>query len=133
RITPGAFAKKTMLANSGAEAVENAVKIARHFTERDAVVVFDHAFHGRTLLALSMTSKVRPYKLGFGPFVPGVYRLPFPDAYRGHYAGPEAAARAFEEFFKTQVAAERVACIVLELVLGEGGFVVAPPEYVEIL
>ena len=88
RITPGAFPKKTMLANSGAEALENAVKIARHATGRDAVVVFDHAFHGRTLMTLSMTSKVFPYKLGFGPFAPEVYRLPFPYEYRGHYAGP---------------------------------------------
>ncbi|MGH9366545.1 MAG: aminotransferase class III-fold pyridoxal phosphate-dependent enzyme, partial [Thermoanaerobaculia bacterium] len=78
RITPGSFAKKTMLANSGAEAVENAVKIARSATGREAIVVFDHAFHGRTLLTMSMTSKVRPYKFGFGPFAPEVYRLPYP-------------------------------------------------------
>jgi 4-aminobutyrate aminotransferase/(S)-3-amino-2-methylpropionate transaminase len=133
RITPGDFTKKTMLANSGAEALENAVKIARHATGREAVVVFEHAFHGRTLLTLSMTSKVRPYKFGFGPFAPEVYRLPFPYAYRGHYAGPEAACRALNDFFRTQVAAEKVACIVLELVLGEGGFVVAPQEYVRML
>ncbi len=132
-ITPGAFPKKTMLANSGAEALENAVKIARHATRREAVVVFEHAFHGRTLLTLSMTSKVRPYKLGFGPFAPEVYRLPFPYEYRGHYAGPAAAAADLEEFFRTQVAAEEVACVVLELVLGEGGFVVAPREYVDAL
>ncbi len=133
RITPGRFAKKTMLANSGAEALENAVKIARHSTGREAVVVFEHAFHGRTLLTMSMTSKVRPYKLGFGPFAPEVYRLPYPYAYRGHYAGPAAAAVELDEFFKTQVAAEKVACVVVELVLGEGGFVVAPPEWVELL
>ena len=132
-ITPGAFPKKTMLANSGAEALENAVKIARHATRREAVVVFEHAFHGRTLLTLSMTSKVRPYKLGFGPFAAEVYRLPFPYEYRGHYAGPGAAAAGLEEFFRTQVAAEEVACVVLELVLGEGGFVVAPREYVDTL
>ena len=88
RITPGGFAKKTMLANSGAEALENAVKIARYATGREAVVVFEHAFHGRTLLTMSMTSKVRPYKFGFGPFAPEVYRLPYPYAYRGHYTGP---------------------------------------------
>jgi 4-aminobutyrate aminotransferase/(S)-3-amino-2-methylpropionate transaminase len=133
RLTPGGFAKKTMLANSGAEALENAVKIARHATGREAIVVFEHAFHGRTLMTLSMTSKVRPYKLGFGPFAPEVYRLPFPYAYRGHYAGPAGTAAALEEFFRTQVAAEKVACVVLELVLGEGGFIVAPPEYVDIL
>ena len=122
-----------MLANSGAEALENAVKIARHATGREAVVVFEHAFHGRTLLTMSMTSKVRPYKFGFGPFAAEVYRMPFPYVYRGHYAGPAAAAIELEEFFKTQVAAEKVACVVVELVLGEGGFIVAPPEWVSLL
>ena len=129
-IAPGRTPKKTLLANSGAEALENAVKIARHATGREAVVVFEHAFHGRTLLTMSMTSKVRPYKYGFGPFAPEVYRLPFPYEYRGHYPGAAGAAAALEEFFKTQVAAEKVACVVLELVLGEGGFIVAPPDYV---
>ena len=133
RITPGAFPKKTLLANSGAEALENAVKIARHATGREAAVVFEHAFHGRTLLTMSMTSKVRPYKLGFGPFAPEIYRLPFPYEYRGHYAGAAAAARSLDEFFKTQVSADNVACVVIELVLGEGGFVVAPQEYVAAL
>jgi 4-aminobutyrate aminotransferase/(S)-3-amino-2-methylpropionate transaminase len=133
RITPGRFPKKTMLANSGAEALENAVKIARHATNREAIVVFEHAFHGRTLMTLSMTSKVRPYKFGFGPFAPEVYRLPFPYEYRGHYSGPAGTAAALEDFFRTQVAAEKVACVVLELVLGEGGFIVAPREYVETL
>src|SRR4030095_1507621 len=132
-ITPGAFPKKTMLANSGAEALENAVKIARHATGREAVVVSEPAFHGRTLLTLSMTSKVRPYKLGFGPFAPEVYRLPFPYEYRGHYAGPEGTEKAFDDFFRTQVAPEKVACLVIELVLGEGGFVAAPKPYVDIL
>jgi len=133
RLTPGDFAKKTMLANSGAEALENAVKIARHATGREAVVVFEHAFHGRTLMTLSMTSKVRPYKFGFGPFAPEVYRLPFPYEYRGHYDGRAEAAAQLEEFFRTQVAAEKVACVVLELVLGEGGFIVAPKDYVDTL
>ncbi len=133
RMTPGTFPKKTLLTNSGAEALENAVKIARHATGREAAVVFEHAFHGRTLLTMSMTSKVRPYKLGFGPFAPEVYRLPFPYEYRGHYAGAAAAARSLDEFFKTQVSADNVACVVIELVLGEGGFVVAPPEYVAAL
>ena len=132
-IAPGKQPKKTFLANSGAEALENAVKIARHATGREAVVVFDHAFHGRTLLTMTMTSKVRPYKYGFGPFAPEVYRLPFPYEYRGRYAGAAAAAASLEEFFKTQVAAEKVACVVIELVLGEGGFVVAPKEYVATL
>jgi 4-aminobutyrate aminotransferase/(S)-3-amino-2-methylpropionate transaminase len=130
RITPGGFAKKTMLANSGAEAVENAVKIARSATGREAVVAFDHAFHGRTLLTMSMTSKVRPYKFGFGPFAPEVYRLPYPYTYRTPYEDAEAWEAAVEEFFHTQVAAEKVACVVLELVLGEGGFIVAPREAV---
>jgi 4-aminobutyrate aminotransferase/(S)-3-amino-2-methylpropionate transaminase len=133
RLTPGSFAKKTMLANSGAEAVENAVKIARSFTGREAIVVFDHAFHGRTLLTMSMTSKVRPYKFGFGPFAPEVYRLPYPYPYRMPYPDVAAWAAAVEEFFLTQVAAEKVACVVIELVLGEGGFVVAPPEAVSFL
>jgi len=133
RITPGSFPKKTMLANSGAETLENAVKISRSFTGREAVVVFDHAFHGRTLLTMSMTSKVRPYKFGFGPFAPEVYRLPYPYPYRSPFADAAAYREAVEEFFFTQVAAEKVACMVLELVLGEGGFVVAPPEAVTFL
>lgn len=133
RITPGNHPKKTMLANSGAEALENAVKIARCATGREAVVVFEHAFHGRTLLTMSMTSKVRPYKFGFGPFAPEVYRLPYPYEYRGHYTGPEDAAAQLEDFFKTQVAAEKVACVVLELVAGEGGFIVAPKPWLDVL
>src|SRR5262249_28832121 len=124
RITPGSFAKKTMLANSGAEAVENAVKIARHHTKRSGIVVFEHAFHGRTLLTMSMTSKVKPYKFGFGPFAPEIYRLPFPYEYRN----PEPVD--LEEFFSSHVASENVACVVLELVTGEGGFIVAPKDFV---
>jgi 4-aminobutyrate aminotransferase/(S)-3-amino-2-methylpropionate transaminase len=126
QITPGSFAKKTMFANSGAEAVENAVKIARHSTQREGVVVFEHAFHGRTLLTMSMTSKVKPYKFGFGPFAPEIYRLPYPYEYRN-----QANANQLEEFFSAHVAAEGVACVVMELVLGEGGFVPAPREYVK--
>lgn len=127
QITPGNFAKKTLFANSGAEGVENAVKIARHFTKRPGVVVFEHAFHGRTLLTMSMTSKVKPYKLGFGPFSPEIYRLPYPYEYRNQDVG----TRDLEEFFSAHVAAENVACIVMELVLGEGGFVVAPKDFVK--
>ena len=131
QITPGAFAKKTMLVNSGAEALENAVKIARRHSGREAVVVFEHAFHGRTLLTMSMTSKVRPYKFGFGPFAPEIYRLPYPYTYRSANAGDGAVYEAvLRDFFATNVAAEKVACVVLELVLGEGGFVVAPREAV---
>jgi len=130
-LTPGRFAKKTMFANSGAEAVENAVKIARRATGREGVVVFEHAFHGRTLLGMSMTSKVKPYKLGYGPFAPEIYRLPYPYLYRRNAPSDGAAFRAeIEEFFQTQVAAEKVACVVMELVLGEGGFIVAPEAYV---
>jgi len=130
-LTPGRFAKKTMFANSGAEAVENAVKIARRATGREGVVVFEHAFHGRTLLGMSMTSKVKPYKLGYGPFAPEIYRLPYPYLYRRDAPSEGAVFRAeIEEFFHTQVAAEKVACVVMELVLGEGGFIVAPEAYV---
>jgi 4-aminobutyrate aminotransferase/(S)-3-amino-2-methylpropionate transaminase len=125
-ITPGRFAKKTLLVNSGAEAVENAVKIARYFTKRPAVVGFEHGFAGRTLLAMSLTSKAMPYKFGFGPFAPEVYRLPYPYEYRGEGAD-------FHEFFHTHVDPKQVACIVMELVLGEGGFVVAPKPYVQAL
>jgi len=131
-ITPGRFEKKTMLVNSGAEAIENAVKIARHHTGREAVLVFEHAFHGRTLLTMSMTSKVRPYKLGFGPFAPEIYRLPYPYTYRYPIAADAAAyERTLRDFFSTHVAAEKIACVVLELVLGEGGFVVAPRDAVQ--
>lgn len=138
-LVPGAFAKKTLFANSGVEAVENAVKIARRATGREAVLVFEHAFHGRTLLGMSMTSKVKPYKLGFGPFAPEIYRLPYPYLYRRPAAAGANAADAaafrheIEEFFATHVAAEKIACVVMELVLGEGGFVVAPPAYVKVL
>lgn len=133
-IAPVSGPAKTMLANSGAEAVENAVKIARRATGRPAVVVFEHAFHGRTLLGMTMTSKVAPYKSGFGPFAPDVHRLPFPYAYRtpeGSETALDAAAcrRMLEEFFLTHCPAEQVACVVIEPVLGEGGFVVAPPEW----
>lgn len=137
RVTPGDFPKKTLLVNSGAEAVENAVKIARHYTGRPAVVGFEHGFAGRTLLALSLTSKVRPYKHGFGPFAPEVYRLPYPYFYRSGLADEEAfvdrAIEALQAFFATHVAPDQVACVVMELVLGEGGFVVAPRRYVRAL
>ena len=122
RITPGNFVKKTMLTNSGAEAVENAVKIARHYTKREGVVVFEHAFHGRTLLTMSMTGKVKPYKFGFGPFAPEIYRLPYPYEYRNEPID-------LEQFFGSNVAPENVSCVVIEPVLGEGGFVAAPGQY----
>ena len=133
-LTPGAFAKKTLLVNSGAEAEDNPVKIARHYTGRPAVVGFEHGFAGRTLLALTLTGKVRPYKQGFGPFAPEVYRLPYPYRYRSAAPDEEAfleqAVAGLHAFFATQVDPDQVACVVMELVLGEGGFVVAPPRYV---
>jgi 4-aminobutyrate aminotransferase / (S)-3-amino-2-methylpropionate transaminase / 5-aminovalerate transaminase len=124
RITPGSFTKKTMLTNSGAEAIENAVKIARHYTKREGVVVFEHAFHGRTLLTMSMTSKVKPYKFGFGPFAPEIYRLPYPYSYRNQSID-------LEDFFSANVAPENISCVVIEPVLGEGGFVAAPADYLK--
>lgn len=116
------------LFNTGAEAVENAVKIARAATGRPAVVAFDGAFHGRTLMAMSLTSKTHPYKAGLGPFAPEVYRVPFADPYRGLSAAD--ALRELERAFTTRVAAEQVAAIVFEPVQGEGGFVVPPVEFV---
>jgi 4-aminobutyrate aminotransferase/(S)-3-amino-2-methylpropionate transaminase len=119
---------KAAFFNAGAEAVENAIKFARIHTGRPAVIGFEGGFHGRTLLALSLTSKTHPYKAGLGPFAPEVYRVPFPNEYRGPSA--DEALEALERALVTQVAAENVAAIVLEPVQGEGGFIVAPPEYV---
>ncbi len=120
---------KAAFFNSGAEAVENAVKFARAFTGRSGVIAFEGAFHGRTLLALTLTSKVVPYKVGLGPFAPEVYRVPFPNLYRGVSAADALAA--LERAFKTLVAPQNVAAIVVEPVQGEGGFVVAPPEFLQ--
>ena len=114
--------------NAGTEAVENAVKFARAYTKRPAVIAFEGGFHGRTLMSLSLTSKAHPYKAGLGPFAPEVYRVPFPYEYRG--ITTEDALAALERAFKVQVAPETVAAIVFEPVQGEGGFVVAPPEFV---
>src|SRR5689334_17309457 len=119
--------QKSLLLNSGAEAVENAVKIARTATGRPAVVVFDNAFHGRTLLAMTMTSKVVPYKRGFGPFAPEVYRTPAPYPYRG--VGEDDAIAALKRLFKGDVDPQSVACAVLEPVQGEGGFIPMTPEF----
>ncbi len=125
RLTPGDHAKKAALFNSGAEAVENAVKVARAATGRDAVVVFDHAYHGRTNLTMAMTAKNMPYKHGFGPFAGEVYRAPMSYPFRepAPITGAQAAARAIEVVEK-QVGASNLACVVIEPVLGEGGFVV---------
>jgi 4-aminobutyrate aminotransferase / (S)-3-amino-2-methylpropionate transaminase / 5-aminovalerate transaminase len=119
--------QKSLLVNSGAEAVENAVKIARTATGRPAVVVFDRAFHGRTLLTMTMTSKVVPYKRGFGPFAPEVYRAPAPYPYRG--VTSEDAIHELETLFKSDVDPESVACVVLEPVQGEGGFIDMPLDF----
>jgi 4-aminobutyrate aminotransferase / (S)-3-amino-2-methylpropionate transaminase / 5-aminovalerate transaminase len=121
--------QRSLLLNSGAEAVENAVKIARVATGRQAVVVFDYAFHGRTLLAMTMTSKVVPYKRGFGPFVPEVYRAPAPYPFRG--IDTDAAVAALEHLFKAEVDPATVACVVLETVQGEGGFIPMPADFLE--
>ncbi|MGW6225315.1 4-aminobutyrate--2-oxoglutarate transaminase [Streptomyces olivaceus] len=125
-LTPGDHAKKSALFNSGAEAVENAVKIARAYTGRQAVIAFDHGYHGRTNLTMALTAKNMPYKHGFGPFAPEVYRVPVAYGYRWptgpENAGPEAAAQAIDQITK-QVGAENVAAIVIEPVLGEGGFI----------
>ncbi len=119
--------QKSLLVNSGAEANENAVKIARSVTGRPAVIVFDNAFHGRTLLTMTMTSKVKPYKAGFGPFAPEVYRAPAPYPYRG--VSSDDAITGLERMFKSEVDPESVACVVLEPVQGEGGFIEMPPDY----
>ncbi|MHC1789292.1 4-aminobutyrate--2-oxoglutarate transaminase [Solidesulfovibrio sp.] len=134
---PGEFDKKAMFVNSGSEAVENAVKIARCHTGRNGVVAMKNAFHGRTLLAMSMTSKVKPYKFGFGPMAPEVYQYPY---YAYCYRCPlgltypkcgAACAEKLREFFVATAAAENIACIVTEPVQGEGGFVVPPREFFE--
>ena len=120
RIAPGDTPKKTAFLSSGAEAVENAVKIARYYTKRPAIIVFENGYHGRTLLTMTMTSKVKPYKFGFGPFAPEIYRMPF-----GDVTGPEK----LQDFFIKQVNPEAVAAVVAEPVQGEGGFIAPPPGY----
>ena len=131
---PGDFPKAAMFANSGAEAVENAVKIARYYTKKPAIIAFENGFHGRTLMCMTLTSKVKPYKLGLGPFAPEVYRMPFANCYRCPYnlqypgCGVECADR-LQDFFVNYVPAEQTAAIIFEPVQGEGGFVAPPPEY----
>lgn len=137
-LAPGDFPKKTLLVNSGAEAVENAVKIARCYTRRPAVICFEDGFHGRTLLTLSLTSKTHPYKSGFEPFVGDVYRIPYAYCYRCAYSLRYPSCELFcghhlEDTFKRVVAAESVAAVIAEPVLGEGGFVAPPPEFFLIL
>ena len=123
RLTPGDFDKRSALFNSGAEAVENAVKIARHFTGKQAIVTFEHAYHGRTNLTMALTAKNQPYKNGFGPFAPEIYRVPLSYPYRDGLTGAQAAARAIAVIEK-QVGADNLAAILIEPIQGEGGFVV---------
>jgi 4-aminobutyrate aminotransferase / (S)-3-amino-2-methylpropionate transaminase / 5-aminovalerate transaminase len=133
-LTPGRFAKKTMFVNSGAEAVENAIKIARFHTKRPAIISFEDAFHGRTYMAMAVTSKPHPYKAGFEPFPSDVYRIPYAYCFRCSYSLQYPScevhcARHLEDTFKRVVAAESVAAVIVEPVLGEGGFVVPPAEF----
>jgi 4-aminobutyrate aminotransferase/(S)-3-amino-2-methylpropionate transaminase len=138
KVTPGNFPKKTLFVNTGAEAVENAVKIARAYTKRPAIIAFEDAFHGRTMMTLALTSKTHPYKAGFAPFPGEVYRVPFAYCYRCSYnlKYPSCdlyCARHLEDTFKRVVANEEVAAVIAEPVLGEGGFVAPPPDYFKVL
>jgi len=133
-LLPGPTPKKAMFVNSGAEAVENAIKIARYHTKRAGIIAFENGFHGRTLMGMSLTSKVKPYKLGFGPFAPEIYRMPFAYCYRcpfGARAGvcDLECAGHLENFLVNHTAAETTAALIAEPVLGEGGYIVPPPEY----
>ena len=137
-LTPGKFPKKTLFVNSGAEAIENAVKIARAHTGRSGIIAFEDAFHGRTMMTLALTSKTHPYKAGFAPFPGDVYRIPYAYCYRCSYSLTYPScdlfcARHLEDSFKRLVASEDVAAVLAEPVLGEGGFVVPPPDYFRVL
>ena len=133
RLTPGDHAKKSALFNSGSEAVENAVKIARHATGRTAIVAFDHAYHGRTNLTMALTAKNMPYKQGFGPFATEIYRAPMSYPFRdGGLTGQQAADRAIE-MITSQVGGQNVAAVIIEPVQGEGGFVVPAPGFLPAL
>jgi 4-aminobutyrate aminotransferase / (S)-3-amino-2-methylpropionate transaminase / 5-aminovalerate transaminase len=137
-LTPGNFAKKTLLVNSGAEAIENSIKIARAYTRRPAVICFEDAFHGRTLLSMSLTSKTHPYKAGFEPFATEIYRIPYAYCYRCSYGLQYPSCGVFcahhlEDTFKRVVASETVAAVVVEPVLGEGGFVAPPQEFFSVI
>jgi 4-aminobutyrate aminotransferase/(S)-3-amino-2-methylpropionate transaminase len=137
-LTPGTHEKRTFFVNSGAEAVENAIKAARRATGRQAVICFEHGFHGRTYLGLSLTSKVNPYKLGFGPFMPEIYRIPFPYCYRCD-AGPKngtccmADRSHLEHLLASHVDPKSVAAVIMELEVGEGGFIPVPAAYLSML
>ncbi len=132
KLTPGTHKKKSILQNSGAEAVENAIKIARHFTKRPAIVVFEHSYHGRTNLTMALTAKNVPYKEGFGPFAPEIYRMPYPYSYR--WAGDQAtiaqdALAQVTQKIEKEVGAHNVAAIIIEPIIGEGGFLVPPKGF----
>lgn len=138
QITPGDFAKKTFFINAGAEAVENAIKIARRYKNRPGIISLEAAFHGRTLMTMSLTSKVKPYKYGYGPMAPETYKIPTPYCYRCQYGlkypncGMECA-KHIERFFVTEAEAEKMAALIIEPLQGEGGFIVPPPEYLRTL
>ncbi|MEH7155880.1 4-aminobutyrate--2-oxoglutarate transaminase [Neobacillus drentensis] len=136
QITPGDFDKQAIFFNSGAEAVENAIKISRRYTKRPAVVSFVRGYHGRTNLTMGMTSKVKPYKFGFGPFAPEIYQAPFPYMYHKPAGMTEdeyvdQVISDFEDFFISTVAPEMVACVVMEPVQGEGGFIIPPKKFIQ--
>ncbi len=131
RMAPGPTPKKSMLFSTGAEAVENALKIARYHTRRAGVIAFSGAFHGRTLATMTLTGKVQPYKAGFGPLLPSVFHVPFPMAYHG-MSGEQSLA-AIEHLFKADVDPSQVAALIIEPVQGEGGFYIAPPEFLRAL
>lgn len=133
-ITPGSFEKKAAFINSGAEAVENAIKFAKSYTKRTGIVAFEPAFHGRTLLAMTLTSKVRPYKFGFGPFAPEVYKVSSAYCYRCPYKSTYPVCglhclERFKRFFKAEADPENIAAMIIEPVQGEGGTIVPPPEF----
>lgn len=135
-VTPGEFEKKTMFLNSGAEAVENAVKIARKYTGKPGVISFDRGYHGRTLLTMSLTSKVKPYKHGFGPFANSTYKMPYPYYYRApDNMGPESyddfLLSRFEEFFVADASTDEIGAVIMEPVQGEGGFIVPSKKFVQ--
>ncbi len=134
QMAPGNAPKSTLFVNSGAEAVENAVKIARYYTKRQAIIALEHGYHGRTQLTMTLTSKVNPFKLGFGPFAPEIYHIPAPYCYRCSfgltYPGCNiACAEYLNDFLKYQVGAESTAAVIAEPLLGEGGFITPPLEY----
>jgi len=134
-ITPGNFKKNTMFINSGAEAVENAIKIARKYTKKTDVICFEGAYHGRTLLTMSLTSKVKPYSFGFGPFAPGIHKIPYANCYRCAYGLERETcnlrcAERLEEIFTSVVDSENVAAIILEPIQGESGFIIPPNEFI---